>query len=86
MAKNRHARNEPQRESAPVETVPTYEEIAALAYRLWQEGGCRDGYADEDWARAERLLREGGERAGGGLASSGEASSVGLATAGGLAS
>ncbi len=29
--------------------------IEKLAYELYQRGGCRDGYAHEDWLEAERL-------------------------------
>lgn len=36
-----------------------HEQIAVLAYRLWQERGCPDGSAELDWERAEVLLREG---------------------------
>ena len=31
-------------------------ELAALAYRLWQERGCPIDSPDEDWYRAEREL------------------------------
>ncbi len=31
-------------------------EIAALAYSLWQQRGCPDGTAEEDWFRAEQEL------------------------------
>ena len=31
-------------------------EIAALAYHLWLERGCRDGASDEDWFQATALL------------------------------
>ena len=31
-------------------------DIAALAYRLWQERGCPIGTPEEDWYRAEELL------------------------------
>jgi hypothetical protein len=31
-------------------------DIAALAYRLWQERGCPIGSPEEDWLRAEELL------------------------------
>ena len=31
-------------------------EIAALAYFLWQQRGCPDGTADDDWSKAEREL------------------------------
>ena len=35
---------------------PTESEIAALAYRLWQENGCPVGSDREDWFRAEAML------------------------------
>jgi len=34
----------------------THDDIAALAYRLWQENGCQDGTYQEDWLRAEQEL------------------------------
>jgi uncharacterized ferredoxin-like protein len=36
--------------------TPTYEEIAQLAERYWAERGWQDGYAEQDWLRAEREL------------------------------
>ncbi len=35
---------------------PSYEEIAAMAYQLWQEGGCVADSAERDWLEAERRL------------------------------
>ena len=35
---------------------PTHEQIAALAYALWQARGGQDGSPDDDWLRAEREL------------------------------
>lgn len=35
-----------------------HEQIAQIAYRLWQERGCPEGSAEIDWERAEALLRE----------------------------
>ena len=35
---------------------PTSEEIANLAYALWQERGCPDGSPEEDWYDAEFRL------------------------------
>jgi hypothetical protein len=32
--------------------------IRAKAYELWQLRGCPEGGAEDDWERAERLLRE----------------------------
>jgi hypothetical protein len=36
--------------------TPSYEEIARLAQRYWAERGWQDGYAEQDWLRAEREL------------------------------
>ncbi|MGJ5818837.1 DUF2934 domain-containing protein [Paludibaculum fermentans] len=53
-------------ESSPVEDVVfgdipeggcNYEEIAALAYQLWNSRGCPIGSPEEDWSRAEGWLR-----------------------------
>ena len=43
----------------PIETVPTHEEIAALAYDLWERRGCPIGSPEEDWIRAEQELKSG---------------------------
>lgn len=54
--------------AAPVETAvaapaerkvsqPSHDEIAALARQYWQERGWQDGYAEQDWLRAERELK-----------------------------
>jgi hypothetical protein len=36
--------------------MPSYGEIAQLAERYWAERGWQDGYAEQDWLRAEREL------------------------------
>jgi Protein of unknown function (DUF2934) len=36
--------------------TPSYKEIAQLAERYWAERGWQDGYAEQDWLRAEREL------------------------------
>ncbi len=36
---------------------PNHDDIAALAYALWQERGCPIGSPDEDWFRAESELK-----------------------------
>jgi hypothetical protein len=36
--------------------MPSYEEIARLAEQYWAERGWQDGYAEQDWLRAEREL------------------------------
>jgi hypothetical protein len=35
---------------------PSREEIARLAKSYWVERGCLDGYAEQDWLRAEKEL------------------------------
>jgi hypothetical protein len=35
---------------------PTREEIERLAKSYWEARGCQDGYAEQDWARAEKEL------------------------------
>jgi hypothetical protein len=37
-------------------SAPSHDEIAQLAARFWAERGWRDGYAEQDWLRAEREL------------------------------
>ena len=39
------------------------DEIAALAYQLWNERGCPIGSPDEDWFRAEAELNNRKEAA-----------------------
>jgi hypothetical protein len=36
----------------------SHDEVAALAYKLWQERGCPIGSEEQDWYRAEDELRE----------------------------
>lgn len=38
---------------------PHHEEIARVAYALWEERGCTHGAHEEDWLRAEQRLRAG---------------------------
>jgi len=44
------------RSSASVEV--SHEDIARLAYALWEERGHAEGSAEEDWLEAERQLRQ----------------------------
>lgn len=37
-------------------TMPPREEIEKLAKRYWEQRGYVDGYAEQDWLRAEREL------------------------------
>jgi len=40
------------------EEQPAREEIAKLAYSLWEARGGGDGSAEQDWLQAERQLRK----------------------------
>ena len=42
---------------ASIESHPTHEEIAGLAYALWRARGCAEGTPDEDWSNAENALK-----------------------------
>jgi hypothetical protein len=35
----------------------SHERCSELAYSLWQQRGCPEGSADEDWLEAEKQLR-----------------------------
>jgi hypothetical protein len=35
---------------------PSHEQIAQLAQKFWAERGWQDGYAEQDWLRAEQEL------------------------------
>jgi hypothetical protein len=37
---------------------PTREQIEVLAYHLWLERQQQDGYAEQDWLRAEEQLQK----------------------------
>jgi len=39
---------------------PSHDQIAQLAQKFWAERGWQDGYAEQDWLRAERELRVSG--------------------------
>ncbi|MDE3167726.1 MAG: DUF2934 domain-containing protein [Acidobacteriota bacterium] len=41
----------------PENPQPAAPDIAALAYRFWQERGCPVGSPEVDWLRAERQLK-----------------------------
>jgi hypothetical protein len=45
--------------AAPREKIqsPSQQDIANLAYALWQERGAPDGSAEKDWIEAERRLQ-----------------------------
>ena len=46
----------PAVEVAVVAVAPTHTEIAQLAQRFWAERGWQDGFAEQDWLRAEQEL------------------------------
>ena len=39
-------------------TMPSREEIEKLAQKYWAQRGYQDGYAEQDWIRAEQELRQ----------------------------
>jgi Protein of unknown function (DUF2934) len=45
-------------------TATLEQQIRQRAYRLFEERGCEDGYAVEDWLRAEREIRGFASRRG----------------------
>ena len=53
---------EPKKEIAAKVSKPTREEIARLAKSYWEARGCQDGYAEQDWARAEKELLKAASR------------------------
>ena len=44
-------------EGMKVVAAPSREQIAELARKYWAERGRQDGYAEQDWLRAEQELR-----------------------------
>lgn len=47
----------PHQKIAPeTRELPKHEQIASLAYALWQARGCPDGSPDIDWLQAEQEL------------------------------
>lgn len=44
-------------EETAQEHILAQQDIAALAYALWQERGCPEGSPDEDWFQAEERLK-----------------------------
>jgi len=49
---HRHSKPSP----APAPSI-NYEEVARLAYKFWEERNYAHGFADEDWQRAEKVIR-----------------------------
>jgi hypothetical protein len=44
--------------AAPKTTMPSREAIETLAQKYWAQRGYQDGYAEQDWFRAEQELRQ----------------------------
>ena len=45
-------------EPAPVGVMPSHQQIEQLARNYWAQRGFTDGYAEQDWLRAEHELRQ----------------------------
>jgi Protein of unknown function (DUF2934) len=48
------------RKDAPqfqISEISMHEQIASLAYAIWEQRDCSRGSAEEDWKQAERELR-----------------------------
>lgn len=48
--------------AAPQEAADLQARIAARAYELYEQRGCQDGYALEDWLQAEREIQRAEQR------------------------
>lgn len=44
--------------SKTIASAPSCEEVARLAYHIYESEGCPDGRALEHWQKAESMLRE----------------------------
>jgi hypothetical protein len=44
--------------ASPKTFMPSREEIERLARNYWAQRGFQDGYAEQDWFRAEQELRQ----------------------------
>jgi hypothetical protein len=54
MAK--HAKGDTLSAQTKSTSSPEHEQVAVLAYALWQKRGSPEGSPDEDWFQAEREL------------------------------
>jgi hypothetical protein len=43
---------------APITVMPSREEVERLARNYWAQRGFQDGFAEQDWFRAEQELRQ----------------------------
>ena len=50
-----------QRETKP-EAEKSTQDIANLAYALWQQRGCPEGSPEQDWFEAEKLVGTGPQK------------------------
>jgi hypothetical protein len=57
-AKPRKPATKKKADLTPVATMPSREEIEKLARAYWAQRGYQDGYAEQDWIRAEQELRQ----------------------------
>ena len=46
----------------PTDGSASFEDVARVAYALWEARGCPDGSPEEDWFRAEKQLQQGRSR------------------------
>jgi hypothetical protein len=46
-----------ERETMQSETQSKHQDIANLAYALWQRRGCCEGSPEQDWLEAEQRVR-----------------------------
>lgn len=51
-------RNSSVPDERQIAELPSHDDIAKLAYALWEARSCGDGLAEQDWFEAERRLRE----------------------------
>jgi hypothetical protein len=62
MRHHKGANNVPEQASkpaaAPTTSRPQSEDIAVLAYSLWESRGRPEGNPDEDWFKAQETLRD----------------------------
>ena len=57
---------QPQTGSQPWSGAVSQEEIARADYELYERRGRTDGFDQQDWFEAERIVRQRGQRAGNG--------------------
>ena len=43
--------------SKPLESQPSHEQVAALAFELWKKAGQRVGHEQEEWLKTKNQLR-----------------------------